>query len=332
MTDDLEKGGLSGAMAARATAADWLIARRMSETWSEADQAELEHWLAQSPANRIAYWRLDGAWGQAQRLAALKQPMRRAQVPSGRRGGLSTYRFAAVLGVAMLGLAAIMGGLKSQFADGSDLRTYTTPVGGRLTVSLGDGSKIELNTDSTLQVSGNADRRSATLERGEAFFQIKHDPSRPFVVSVGQQRIVDLGTKFAIRKTEAAVRVSLFEGSAKVENVGRSADHSKILQPGDVAVATANAIRISKSPLDSLREDLAWRRGMIEFARATLAEAATEFNRYNRTKVVIADPNIARLTIHGTFPAQDVLAFADAAQAYFHLHAEKRNGAIVISR
>ena len=71
---------------------------------------------------------------------------------------------------------------------------------------------------------------------------------------------------------------------------------------------------------------------MLVFKHTTLADAAAEFNRYNREKLVIADPAAAKLTIDGTFPTNDVGAFTDAAQTIFGLQVKNHGDEIVISR
>jgi transmembrane sensor len=299
----------------------------MSENWSEADQADLEGWLSQSTANRVAYWRLDSVWAQAQRMTVLREPMRPQPTNSSRRTRFKSFGFAIGLGA-----AAIAGVFGAQYLTRDTVFTYATPVGGHLIVSLSDGSKIELNTDSVLRVSVAGRIRTASLEKGEALFQIQHDPSRPFVVSVGHQRVTDLGTKFTVLKDAHAIRVALIEGKAEIESLSSPSGNPRVLKPGDIAVVVAGTTRITRASIADMSEALAWRRGMIEFEHATLAEAANELNRYNRTKIVIADPKIAHLTIHGTFRAADAWAFADVAQAYFGLHAEKRDGAVVLSR
>jgi transmembrane sensor len=197
---------------------------------------------------------------------------------------------------------------------------------------LKDGSQIELNTDTTLRILAG-DARHVTLEKGEAYFQIHHDEAHPFEVAVGGNRVVDLGTKFSIRASADRTEVALIEGSAKVEseNPAESAN-AVILKPGDVAVATANSLAVSRKPEAALADQLAWRSDMLAFKYATLAEAAAEFNRYNQTKIVIADPRITGLTIYGNFPTRDVAGFADAAQVSLKLHVENRKGEIVITR
>jgi transmembrane sensor len=314
------------ALSIRAKASDWLIARRMSQGWSEKDQAAFDLWLAQSPANLLAYWRLDAAWNQAQRLTALRRPER---APDDTAKPRNMFR---VIGItAALILVAVLGIGGAVYLRQPASKMYATPVGGHLAIALTDGSKIELNTDTVLRLSDTANRRQATLEKGEAYFQIRHDGLHPFALAVNGHRVIDLGTKFSVREEPDRVEVMLIEGSARIESESAAAPPA-VLRPGDFAIATANSLSVSKKPVPELGDRLAWRRGMLSFKYATLGEAANEFNRYNSTKIVIADAHVSRLTIYGTFPAKDVATFADAAQNYFKLHVETRGDEVVISR
>ena len=82
----------------------------------------------------------------------------------------------------------------------------------------------------------------------------------------------------------------------------------------------AKSVSVRKRPVDLVSTELRWRTGVIVFRYTTLADAAEEFNRYNRNKLVIADPAAARLTIAGTFRTNDVDAFVRLAQHVFGLH------------
>jgi transmembrane sensor len=307
-----------------AVAAQWLE-RRDSENWNEVFEAELEAWLAGSRAHRAAYWRLKAAWTHAERLAALKpSPVERvADAGPSRRIRPLMFRVAAAFAiVAMAGIAA-----KIYFAEPA-ARLYTTAIGERKTLTLGDGSQIELNTDTRLRIAaGNA--RKVWLEHGEAFFQIKHDAAHPFLVVAGTHRVVDLGTKFLIRQDSARTEVALMEGSARFES-----ERAKpaILKPGDVAYATADQMSVTKQPERTIANALGWRHGVIIFDRTTLADAAAELNRYNVKQIVILDPAAARLTIHGRFPSNDTAAIVNVAQDVFGLRVETRGNEILISR
>ncbi len=308
-----------------AVAASWLE-RCDADAWTETQQAELEAWLAQSRANRAAYWRLKAAWTHAERLAALKPSApERAPTASGRRVGPVLFRAAAVFAVmAMISVAITI------YSAEPVTRTYTTAIGQRKTLTLGDGSQIELNTDTVLRLA-NGNARKVWLDRGEAFFQIKHDEAHPFFVTAGQHRVVDLGTKFLVRQDSARTEVALMEGSARFESTG-ARTMPAILKPGDIAYATADTMSVTKAPQRTIDNALGWRHGVIIFDRTTLAEAASELNRYNIKQIVILDPAAARLTIHGRFPSNDTAAIVNVAQDVFGLRVENRGNEILISR
>lgn len=327
MTDVGDEHAGLNALSIRSEASERVLARQLSSSWSEAEQAELDGWLENVPANRLAYWRMEAAWKHAERLSALRKPQATIAVRDRKSYGKIFGAAAAVIAVVIAGTLSLP---NSKPALG---KIYSTPIGGRLTLALKDGSRIELNTNTRLRVPAG-DVRRAILEKGEAYFQIKHDAARPFEVAAGGNRIIDLGTKFSIRTGTRRVEVALIEGSAKVESANPAVEgaNAVILTPGDVAVATPDSLAVSRKARGALVDKLAWRNDMLAFKYATLAEAAAEFNRYNDTKIIVADPRVAKLTIYGNFPTRDVAGFADAAQISLKLHIENRNGEIVITR
>lgn len=312
------------AMALEAEAAHWLQ-RRHFWAWSAADQSELDAWLAQSAAHRVAYWRLKAGFERSSRLIALDTgaSFGRPSLPA----QTSRFRFFMGLAAASLALAAVFGVSTLPLAPQVEGQLYETQIGGRQTIVLTDGSKIDLNTGTAVRVKG----RTAQVLRGEAFFQITHNEAHPFVVTVGKHRIVDLGTKFSVRTAAAGLEVALIEGRARIETPHTPSARSAVLNPGDVALATAEKISVSRKSQTDLSGDLGWRRGVLVFHNTTLEAAAAEFNRYNRRQLIIADSAAARLTIGATFPTDDIEAFAHTAKTVFGLRVEKHGDAIVIS-
>jgi transmembrane sensor len=312
----------------RARAAEWLE-RRVSEDWSDKDQAELDIWLAQSATHKVAYMRVSAAWNRADRIVVLqKAPFRPASaVP--RKGILpASFRIAAALIVlSAIGIGA------AKYLSMPDGTTYATGVGGHKTITLADGTRIELNTDTSLRIALKDGQRSVVLDKGEAFFHVMHDGTRPFMVTVGNHRITDIGTEFVVRRDASDVKVSLVEGRAQFERTdGAGGTKPAVLMPGDVVVATANTFTVTRKPVRELNEMLAWRRGALIFFHTSLAQAAEEINRYNEQKVVIADANAARLQINGTFPVNDVRLFGRVARVVLGVNVENRDGEVVISR
>jgi transmembrane sensor len=327
---NLEPGSeqpVSRAEAIETRAADWLLARHLTENWSEADQQALDGWLSESSDHLLSYWRIEEAWKRGQRLQALRRPMREPRSAKTGRAKSAAIAFAAA-GVVVL-LAAFWDRDFRQPA----VKTYATPIGGHLTLALADGSRIELNTNTILSVSSVASRRTATLVSGEAFFDIRHDAGHPFVVRVGEHSVTDLGTKFVVRNDNARIRVALIEGSARFEAARPSSpSQATDLSPGDVVVATRDSMSVRHESSGDLGKSLGWRRGVLVFDNTTLAEAARELNRYNTEKISIQDPAAASLTIGGTFPENDVLALVNTAKQVFGLKVVRHENEIVISR
>jgi len=312
-----------GAHEIEAEAAE-LLERR---DFGEADEAALEAWLNRSPAHRAAYWRLEAAWDHTRRLPALQTQAAETVVEAPRNWFL-LMKVAAVLVVAVaLGVASTL------YLSAPRDRTYTTGIGGHEVVSFADGTKIELNTATHLRARMTTAERVVWLDRGEAYFEVKHDPTHPFIVIVGDHRITDLGTKFLVRRQAGRTKVALLEGSAEfsVANV-RSRTQSALLMPGDVAIGTANAIAVTREPEQQLSRQLSWRKGLLVFKHTTLAAAVAEFNRYNREKLVLADSDTGALTIGGTFNVHHLDDFTKLVQLVLGLRVRANGSEILISR
>jgi transmembrane sensor len=308
-------------------ASEW-IERRDFGPWTEADARELEDWIGQSLDHRVAFLRLDLEWKRTERLAALR-PFRPhpAEAPAAGKWRRALNIAAAI---AILGTA---GGFGASYVFTQSGKSYSTPLGGRKVLTLADGSQIELNTNTVLHIAIDEHRRSATLERGEAYFSIKHDASRPFVVTAANHKVVDLGTKFLMRTSGNKLEVALVEGSAKVESSGEGQAHRTVtLKPGDIAYALPGSVSVVRKTPADIGSDLGWRRGVLVFRHATLADAAEEFNRYNAQKVVIADPETARLTFSATLPTHDTHTFVRILSKLFNTHSQTTTEGIVISR
>jgi len=311
-----------------ARAAHWRE-RRDRPDWNEQDQKELDVWLSESPAYAVAYLRVDSVWNRADRLNALRSPDSQPTTEATQTSkGSAVIKIVAMLAIVMLSA----GGASYYYLQQPKQQTYTTTIGGHETLSLDDGSQIELNTDTVLRVSYNSNRRTVFLDKGEAYFQIAHNAARPFDVLAGNHRILDLGTKFLVRRDDDRLEVALTEGRAQLEELADAERHRTILAPGDVASAVAGAVSVKRKSRQALMGELGWRNGMLLFRDASIAQVVEELNRYNRKKLVVVDPGVARLTIGANIPTNGVEAFTRVAHEVFGLHAVNRGDEIVISR
>lgn len=310
-----------------AQAAVWFDQRHLWD-WDAGKQRQLDAWLSEDTAHLVAYLRLESTWMRIERLNALKRavPMRDAEPKDGRR----RFPIIRIAAAALVLIAA--GALVTQLGSSSHEKVYTTPVGARETLSFSDGSHIELNTNSILRTDISQDKRIAVLEQGEAFFEIKHDQNKPFVVTIGKSRLIDLGTKFAVRRNGDQLNVVLTDGSVEFQADTLAGTRTVVLTPGETALATPQGLKVTRVRPDDLERTLSWRRGILMFQHTTLAHAVAEFNRYNEQKIVIDQDRIGRLTINGSFPANDVGPFIEVAKAVFGLRAKKRNEDVVLTR
>jgi len=305
-------------------AAQWLECRHREECGTE-EQEGFDKWLAASSAHRLAYLRVEAAWSRAHRLSALKRPLADMKHITSRKPSLFFKALAAVSATAVLGVGLAL------YLTKPTTSVYTTSLGEHKTIALSDGSTVDLNTNSILRVEESRAQRTGWLEKGEAFFQIKHDKVHPFLVIAQSHRVTDLGTKFLMRADARQLKVSLIEGRIRFDE-SENASKALFLSPGESIVASQNGVAIMRDSARDLTKALSWRRGLLIFDDETLADAAAEFNRYNREKIVVTDASVAQLKIDGTFQASDPAMFTRAAKQLFDLRIEDRGGTKVISR
>jgi transmembrane sensor len=210
--------------------------------------------------------------------------------------------------------------------------TYATPIGGRQVARLVDGSRVELNTATSLRSAVKDKTRNVWLDKGEVYFEVAHDPARPFVVHAGTSTVTVLGTKFSVRRKGDELVVAVYEGRVQVDN-GAAPAGSKptIVTKGEIVLAEKASTVASPTSAAKLDAMLGWRRGLLTFDQSTLAEVASEMNRYNRRQLIIAGPAVAQIRIGGSFEPNNVEAMARLLHQAYGLKVENRDDSIIIS-
>lgn len=284
---------MSRASETEATATRWW-ARRQSAGWSEADQAGLDAWLDAAPENRVAFWRAEYAHNRRGRTA--------------RR-----VRQVAALAASLV-LVAGLATLTSTVLRGAG-PVYRTETGEHHVVPLADGTRVELNTATRLRASVKAERRQVWLERGEAYFDVAHDPAHPFVVHAARHKITVLGTRFSLRLEDGRLEVAVAEGRVRID----TATDPTILTPGGIAVVGPAGVQVDTVPVAEVEDRLGWRQGRLYFDQVRLEDAVAEFNRYNHRKLAVTDAQVAGMRIGGSFEATNTAAFTTLLRQGFGL-------------
>lgn len=306
-------------------AADFFERLRFGD-WTETDQAELDAWFAESALHEVAFLRLEGSIAIAEDLVALR-PFKPAR---GDEDKFEYRRFAIpLLAAASLALAVVFEKPIVNYVMQTPDRTYSTDVGGRTLLTFADHTQIELDTDTAVRFRITGEERTVWLEKGEAWFHVAHNAANPFSVIVGKHRVTDLGTEFVVRRGAEGMEVALLNGRATLSTEGAQ---TATLTPGDDAVATPVSMSIVRRTPQQLADELAWRRGMLVFRNAKLSDVVREFNRYNTTKLVIADPSIAGDKITADIKTDDYESLLRLSEAALNLRADREGNVIRISR
>lgn len=202
--------------------------------------------------------------------------------------------------------------------------TLSNPRGSKvINMLLADGSKVWLNAGSSLRypVSFHAKERRVSVT-GEAYFEVFHDISKPFIVSNGSMNIKVLGTHFnvnAFEDDDMDIKVTLLEGSVEINN-GKT---SGLLKPGEQALVNEQIKVESDVDLDKV---MAWKNGFFGFDNATLHEVLKEISRWYDVEVTYQGGNQPRAftgEIQRDLSLSEVLKILEKNKVHFKIEGKK---------
>ena len=309
-----------------------------SDSASNADHHEFGEWVARSPERVEAYLqtaRLVKAiksprliWPNTPAEVLIREakaspetvlpfsttrasaPVARAEVRHFR--SRSTWAAAALVLLIAAGVALFM--LESP-------QEFTTALGEQRSVLLADGSRVTLNTDSTIEVNMQKSRREVRLMHGEVLFEVAHDPVRPFVVRADNAVLKDVGTLFNVDMRSNGISVTVVEGAVAVDsgmpggNAGAPAAHGGLGALKALVLGANDRVLITPAGLGAPQHGVnvvpvvAWTQRQLMFEHRPLSEVAEEFNRYNRDRIDIDSAELKRQEVTGVFQANDPASF-----------------------
>ncbi|MEP1742828.1 MAG: FecR domain-containing protein [Kangiellaceae bacterium] len=332
------------------------IAQIESESMTACDHIAFEEWLDRSPAHRAEILRFSQFSSQLNVLTEMAVPLKEAinkkrQVSAKVDPPIwKSLKFATSCAVflAVILFSSQWVVNKEESLDGPVL--YKTAVGSYRKIMLSDGTLLELNTNSEVEVDYTETRRKVRLLNGEAFFQVAHSKKRPFIVYAGERSVRAIGTAFVVSLLPKSFEVTVTEGKVELskavpakrqnltseqpadqllqqelssDSIYMSAGESVIYNPQvEVEVELNTKVVDSVSKREILRK-LSWQDGLLDFSETPLIEVIEDLSRYTTMKIEIEDPELQELKFGGLFRTNELQALFDALEMTFDIEIEK---------
>jgi transmembrane sensor len=204
--------------------------------------------------------------------------------------------------------------------------TITAPEADQRIVTLDDGSRLYMNSRSSVHVRFSDGERLIELKNGQVMFDVAHDWTRPFRVRAGAADIVAVGTRFDVNRRESGLTVTVVEG--KVDVVDRlpaqvasgSAEPAMFEEPLRLAageqIEVGPGVRVAKAQEVDVRSATAWMHREIVFTQKSLADVTEELNRYLEKPILIEDEALRETRVSGIFNAYDMESFLAFLRQY----------------
>jgi transmembrane sensor len=324
------------------------IARYLAGESPAEEHAAVRQWLAEHPADAKTVAALDDVLGRVTLApvsgidveAALARVKARRDQPDLKveRGGVRADPFqprrfnwvplvaaASVILVAGLWTATRITGDKTPPTTIA-ARTLVTPVGGRDSLVLPDGSQVVLGPGSSLIMQegfGQSERRVSL--RGEAFFTVMHDAAKPFTVVANGAEIRDVGTAFVVHSDVGETRIAVTEGVVDLQVRGvtetlRAGDAATI--PPDGAIRTARGVGVG--------DELAWTTGRLVFRDAPLSAVAEDLKRWYGVQLDIRDSALRRRPLSAEFHGDSLPNVLRVISAALGATMQRRGDTVVV--
>jgi transmembrane sensor len=296
-----------GQTTVRDEAAQWFV--RLQEPAVDVDvQRQFERWLDEHPQHRNEFELLQGLWQAADLVpsARLRALCEEAPARSKRRPILRYAVAASVMAVAAgLGLFYGLNQPSPYTAE------FSTALGERRHVALPDGSVVDLDSRSRIQVRFEKNRRGIELIEGEAMFSVEHDTRRPFVVEAGSGKVTVTGTRFDVRRGSAETRVVVEQGTVRVQ--GRSAsDNDFVSLTAGLGTHVDTQGKVASAYAVNPAELTAWRNGKLVFNNASLADVAEQVSRYRDKPLKVGSTAVGNLRLTSVFKSDNTDALLKA--------------------
>lgn len=254
-----------------------------------------------------------------------------------------------IAGIALAATVAVLGVFLALLFSAQVIQTGRAE---RRSVTLADGSVLQIDPESRLRIRLQKHERDVSLERGRALFRVAKDPTRPFVVRADATQVRAVGTQFGVEQSREGIVVTVAEGKVAVRPSDMAADRN-IMSSGSPPAGRAGATAPStaaemlltagqqvivprRGPAEPVRtvdtdRELAWVAGRLVFDNERVADVIEEFNRYNVVQLHVTSPQLAQRLVSGVFDASEPESFIGFMQSVAPVNVRRAGQDITIA-
>ena len=325
-------------------AADWLQ-RLQSSPQDEALLKEWLQWCQSDPQNLAAFDRVRIMWDSFDNPTVRKIAQEGRRRQQFRAGG--SRRLAKTFAIAATVLMAVGAVGWFFWSSNREIRTLATDVAQQDKQTLSDGSKVDLSANTRIVTHYSKLQRSVDIDAGEAFFQVKKDPGRPFVVQAGPLRVIAVGTAFSVRRALDRTIVTVSEGVVRIEpndsdssdtsgagpqvgTTGKRSGSARQVQAGagDQVTFIAASNRLTVDRVDP-KASWPFQEGVLRFVDEPLKNVVAEINRHRTQPIILTDARLADQLYTGTVYEDRIDDWLGALQQVFPVRITKEpNGEV----
>lgn len=280
-------------------AMDWFLQLKAKPNCPDIDGA-FQQWIGRSDLHGRAWshalktWQLMGEVPPVYQHLWPAVPLVRTPPIRRRRGFLRAGIASAAIAASVMAFVAVPSLLVWWQAD------HRTGTGESRIVTLEDGTVVQLGGGSAIKTDVSKAARQVTLLAGEAFFDVVHDPARPFLVDAGGVKVVVLGTAFDVQLAGGETTVELARGRVAVSYEDGARKGNFELSSGEMAMVDHASGAVARDTIAP--EDIAaWRHGRMFVNDVTVADVVERLQRYHKAWISVPDPRLAERRVTGLY-------------------------------